>query len=471
MAKRFKMQLVHALALALVLVVCLPAAAQEILREDDALKIGTEAYVFGYPLVLMDVTRQVSTAVPKVLGQKAPVNQFAHMREFPDHTSAGVLIPDADTLYSFAWLDLQREPMILGLPAVGKRYYMMPMLDAWSNVFAVPGTRTTGNGRGDFAIVGPQWTGTLPAGLKEIRSPTAMVWLIGRTQTGGRRDYAAVHAIQDKYTLTPLSAWGKGYTPPANVPIEQGTNLKLPPKSQVAQMDAATYFGRLNALMQDNPPAAADAPALARFVAIGVAPGRSFDLTHLDLAVAKGLERSVRAGQAQIVTNTKQARGTNINGWGLFTATGSYGTNYLWRSIVALTGLGAVLPEDVVSQSTTVDADGRPLTGANRYVVRLPEGQLPPVNAFWSLTMYNARKAFVRNPINRYALSNRDKLKLDADGSLSLYVQSDSPGKGQESNWLPSPQDSFIVVMRLYWPRQEILDGTWKIPALERVKS
>ena len=465
------MRLLHALALAIALAVCLPAAAQDTRREEDALKMGAEAYVFGYPLVLMDVTRRVSTAVPKVLGQKAPVNQFAHLREFPDPTFTNVISPNADTLSSIAWLDLKREPMILSLPAVGKRYYMMSMLDAWTNVFAVSGTRTTGNSKGDFAIVGPQWTGKLPAGLKEIKSPTAMVWLIGRTQTNGRRDYAAVRAIQDKYTLTPLSAWGKGYTPPGDVAIEPGTDTKLPPKAQVARMDATTYFGRLNALMQHNPPAAADAPALARFAAIGVAPGKPFDLTSMDLAVAKGLERSVRAGQAQIVTNTKQAQGTKVNGWELFTKTGSYGTNYLWRAIVALIRLGANLPEDAIYQRATIDADGRPLTGANRYVVRFLKGQLPPVNALWSLTMYNAKQAFVQNPINRYAIGNRDKLKLDPDGSLTLHVQPDSPGKDKESNWLPAPKDTFNVVMWLYWPKQEILDGTWKIPPVERVKS
>jgi hypothetical protein len=458
------------MALAIALVFCLPAAAQVTLSEDEALNIGVEAYVFGYPLVLMDVTRRVSIAVPKVLGQKAPINQFAHRRELPDHTFTGVVRPNADMLYSMAWLDLTREPMILSLPATGKRYYVMSIVDAWTNVFAAPGTRTTGNGKGDFAIVGPQWTGKLPAGLKEIKSPTAMVWLVGRTQTNGKRDYAAVRAIQDKYTLTPLSAWGRGFTPPSDVAIEPGTPSRLPPKAQVARMDASTYFGRLNTLMQDHLPAAADAPALARFAAIGVAPGKPFDLTRMDVAVAKGLERSVRAGQAQIVTNTKQAEGPKVNGWELFIKTGSYGTDYLWRAIVAVIGLGATLPEDVISQRASVDADGRPLTGANHYVVRFPKEQLPPVNGLWSLTMYNAKQAFVQNPINRYAIGNRDKLRLDPDGSLTLYVQLESPGKDRESNWLPPPKEAFHVVMWLYWPKQEVLDGTWRIPPVERVE-
>lgn len=398
-AKGFKMRRLHAFGVAITLAVCLPVAAQDKLTEEDALKLGAEAYVFGYPLMLMDVTRQVSTAVPKVLGHRAPVNQFAHLRTFPDYTFTDVVSPNADTLYSIAWLDLKKEPVIVSLPSVGRRYYLMPMLDAWTNVFAAPGTRTTGNGRQDIAIVGPQWTGKLPAGVKEIKSPTSMVWVTGRTQTHSKNDYVAVHAIQDQYKVTPLSAWGKTYAPPTSVPVEPGINTKTPLKAQVARMDAATFFGRLNALMQDNPPAAADAPVMARFAALGVAPGNAFDLKSMHPAVAKGLEQSIRAGQAQIVTNTKRPQGTKVNGWELFTNTGSYGTDYLWRAIIALIGLGANLPEDAICPRATVDADGQPLTGAHRYVIRFPKGERPPVNAFWSLTMYDAKQACVQDSL------------------------------------------------------------------------
>jgi hypothetical protein len=465
------MRLIHALSVATILAVCLPVAAQDKLTEEDALMLGAEAYVFGYPLMLMDVTRQVSTAVPRVLGQRAPVNQFAHLRTFPDHTFTDVVSPSADMLYSSVWLDLKKEPVILSLPAVGRRYYLMSMLDAWTNVFAAPGTRTTGNGKQDIAIVGPHWTGKLPAGVKEIKSPTSMVWVTGRTQTYSKNDNMAVHAIQDQYKVTPLSAWGKTYAPPLSVPVEPGINTKTPLKAQVARMDAATFFGRLNALMQDNPPAAVDAPVMARFAAIGVAPGKSFDLKSMHPAVAKGLEQSIRAGQAQIVTNTKRPRGTKVNGWELFTNTGSYRSDYLARAIMALIGLGANLPEDAVFPRATVDADGQSLTGAHRYVIRFPKGEQPPVNAFWSLTMYDAKQAFVQNPIKRYAIGDRDKLKLNPDGSLILYIQHDSPGRDKESNWLPAPKGPFNVFMRLYWPKKAVVDGTWKIPPVERVNS
>jgi hypothetical protein len=441
---------------------------KELVTADEAEKIAVDAYIYGYPLVLMDITKKVTTNVPKVDGEKAPVNQICHLRAFPDHTFTDVVSPNADTLYSFAWLDLASEPIVLSVPDVGKRYYLMPLLDAWTNVFASPGTRTTGNRRGDFAVVGPGWSGKLPVDIQEIKAPTNMVWLIGRTQTNGKDDYANVHGIQDHYVLTPLSAWGKLYTPPANVPVETGIDVRTPPADQVAKMDAATFFGGLNALMQDNPPAAADENPLKRFAAIGVEPGKPFDLESHDPAVAKGLERAVHTAHAKIVAEARKPHGKVVNGWQVINNTGRYGTAYLWRAVVSLIGLGANLPEDAIYPHATTDVAGQPLTGAHRYVIRFPKGQLPPVGAFWSLTMYNARQYFVQNPLNRYVIGDRDKLRFNDDGSLSLYIQHDSPDEDRESNWLPAPADSFNVIMRLYWPKKEIVDGTWKMPPIEQ---
>jgi hypothetical protein len=438
---------------------------------NEAAGIGMDAYIYGYPLVLMDATRQVMTAVPRNDGRKAPINQLLHFREFPDYTFTDVVSPNADTLYSTAWLDLTKEPIVLSVPSIGRRYYLIQMLDAWTNVFAVPGTRTTGNGEREFAIVGPQWNGKLPLGVREIKSPTNMVWVVGRIQTNGKADYAAVHSIQDRYMLTPLGALGSTHTPPDKVPVAPGIDQQTPPAKQVAKMHAASFFARLNSLMKNNPPAAADATALARFAAIGVAPGTTFNLEEMDPAVAKSIEESVRVAQAKIIDDAKKPLGKIVNGWQVFDRpVGNYGTDYLWRAIVALVGLGANLPEDAIYPHATTDAQGQPLTGANRYVVHFPKGQLPPVNAFWSLTMYNSEQAFVQNPINRYAIGDRDNLRFNDDGSLTLYIQNESPGKDKESNWLPAPSDSFNIVMRLYWPKKEIVDGTWKIPPLERVQ-
>ena len=442
--------------------------AANALTDDEARALGVEAYVYGYPLVIMDVTRRVMTNVPKPQMGKAPVNQLLNFRAFPDDIATDVVSPNVDTLYTTAWLDLRKDPMVLSVPEMGKRYYLMQLLDAWTNVFASPGTRTTGNGKGDFAIVGPGFKGKLPAGVKAIKAPTATVWLIGRTQTNGKDDFAAVHAIQDQYRLTPLSEWGKPYTPPANVPVELGVDTESPPVRQVAALDAEAFFSRLNALMQDNPPAPADAPLLRRVAPLGIAPGKPFELK--DMAAAVALPRSVALAQEKLEAEAKKPHGTLVNGWQILPSnTGNFGTDYDWRAVVAMIAIGANVPADAIYPHATTDAAGQPLTGANRYVMRFPKGQLPPVNAFWSVTMYNEKQLLVKNPIGRYALGDRDKLTFGEDGSLTIYIQHESPGAEKESNWLPAPQDAFNLFMRLYWPKKEILDGKWKVPGVERV--
>ncbi len=444
------------------------AASVYDISQQLAKDLGVDAYIYGYPLVLMDATRRLGTNVPNSGENAAPVNQFARKRSFPDDTFTTVVSPNADTLYSFAFLDLAKEPMVLSVPEMGDRYYLMEILDAWTNVFASPGTRTTGSAGGDFAIVGPRWVGKVPAGVEHVQSPTNLVWIIGRTQTNGPADYPAVHVIQDEYRLTPLSAWGKAYTPPDNVPVAANVDMKIPPVEQVFKMDASTFFGRLNALMADNPPFAADAGVLRRCASISVAPGKSFELKNLNPAVARGLEASVRDAQSRIIAEARAPHGRTVNGWEFMNNVGRYGTSYLWRAVVAMVGLGANLPEDAIYPRATRDSNGQPFNGANRYVIQFAKGQLPPVNAFWSITMYNTHQFFVKNPIGRYAIGDRDQLKFNSNGSLTLYLQNESPGKGYESNWLPAPRDAFSLLMRLYGPKKEVLDGRWKPPAVVR---
>jgi hypothetical protein len=445
------------------------SAPEAIITEQLSSDIASEAYIYGFPLVLMDVTRRISTNVSRPGENAAPINQLGHKRSFPDDTFTTVVTPNADTLYSFAFLDLAKGPIVLSLPEMGDRYYLMQMLDAWTNVFAAPGTRTTGNGKGDFAVAGPGWNGKLPQDVKELRSPTNLVWMIGRTQTNGEKDYTAVRAIQDKYKLTPLSAWGKAYTPPDNVPVDKSIDMETPPVKQTVKLDTATFFARLNALMKDNPPAVADAEALQRFAALDIVPGKQFDLKQLDPAVARGLAQGVDLGRARIIAEARKPHGKVVNGWEFMTNIGRFGTDYLWRAVVALVGLGANLPEDAIYPRRTVDADQQTLTGANQYAIRFAKDQLPPVGAFWSISMYNSRQAFVKNPINRHAIGDRDDLKFAADGSLTLYIQNESPGKDAESNWLPAPKDAFNLFMRLYWPKNEVLDGSWKPPQVRNL--
>ena len=438
--------------------------------DKDLEQLAADAYVYGFPLVLMDFSRQVMTAVPRPQATAAPINRFNDSREFPDATFTSVVSPNADTLYSFAWLDLSQEPLVLNLPATGDRYFLMQMLDGWTNVFAAPGTRTTGRDAINLAIVGPNFQGTLPGDLKEIRSPTSLVWLIGRTQTNGKSDYDAVIALKSQYRLIPLSKWGTEYIPPAEVPVAPGVDTKTAPVEQVASLQGVEFFQRLAILLKDNPPTRADQPMVEKLARLGIVPGQPYSAADRTAEQAAALNRGAKAGYARILAAAGKKQGKEVNGWDIMGNVGVYGTDYDFRSVVALVGLGANLPEDAIYPHARVDSDGQPLNGAHRYVIRFPAGQLPPVRAFWSLTMYNSRQFFVENPINRYAIGDRDALKFAADGSLTLYIQQDSPGPDLESNWLPAPADSFNLFMRLYWPKPEIIDGTWKPPVVERVK-
>jgi len=422
----------------------------------DAEQWAAEAWIFGYPLVLMDVTRSVMAAG----GQ--PANTFQHLRAFPDHTFTDVVSPNADTLYSTAWLDLRAEPIVLSLPDLGDRYVMMPMLSAWTDVFAAPGSRTTGSVGGDFAIVGPGWTGELPSGVSRIDAPTAMAWLIGRTGTAGTRDYLAVHRLQDQYRLTPLSRFTGGPAPAE--PPELATAMShLAPVDQVARMDGPTFFGRLAALLVDNPPSAADADAVATLERLGIHPGQPVSTS--DQALAAGPS----AGQALLRHSGEQADAGKVNGWTIMRGLGDYGTDYGRRAYVALIGLGANLDEDAVYPHATVDDQGRGLGGGHSYLLHFEPGQEPPVRGFWSLTLYDDKQSFIDNPIDRYAIGDRDPLGFHEDGSLDILIQHEDPGPGWESNWLPAPTGSFNVFLRAYWPKPEILDGTWTPPAITRL--
>jgi hypothetical protein len=439
------------------------------LTEAEARQLGIQAAVYGIPLVLVDVTKQVQTnaTAPEHNG-RAPINQFSNFLKYPTAAYRDVVRMNVDTLYSFAWLDLSKEPLVLSVPDTHGRYYLMPILDAWTDVFASPGKRTTGTKAGDFAIVGPNWTGTLPAGMMELKSPTNTAMIVGRTQANGSADYAAVNAIQKQYRLTPLSAFGKPYTPPAGV-LDPQIDMKTPPVDQVNRMSTEMFFNRLATLMASNPPAAADAPMLAKLARIGVVPGRAFNMSTLNPAVAKGLDGSVQAAVAKMGAAAKEI-GTPANGWRVMPMTlADFGTDYELRGEIALVGIGANLAKDAVYPTAFVDGDSQPLTGGNRYVLHFDKGGLPPVNAFWSITMYDAASFLAANTINRYNIAGWMPLKYNPDGSLDVYLQHDSPGSQKESNWLPAPEGPFNVTLRMYWPKESVLDGSWKPPAIQKV--
>jgi len=447
------------------------ARTQSNITEQEAHEIGAEAYLYFYPLILMDLTRKQSTNIePGKEIAKGPMNTFVSVPAYPPADLKLVVRPNFDTLYSPAWLDLTGEPMVVSAPDTGGRYYLLPMLDMWTDVFASPGWRTTGTQAGSFLITPPGWSGTVPAGMTRIGAPTPYVWIIGRTKTDGPADYDAVHKIQAGYKITPLSRWGKP-PQPVSAKIDPAFDMKTPPKTQIDTMPPGRFFAYAAELLKLHPPHITDQPIIAQLERIGLEPGKSFDLDRAAPAVRKALE-SAPAEAQQLIASMIPTIARVANGWSMNTNTmGVYGNWYLKRAIVAQMGLGANLPEDAIYPLNLADDTGKPLDGANRYAVHFDKRDMPPAGAFWSVTLYDSEGFQIANPLNRFAVSSWMPFKYNADGSLDLYFQNKSPGSAKEANWLPAPKGPFNLTMRLYAPRSEALTGRWNPPPVKRVQS
>jgi hypothetical protein len=455
-------------------VLSLGARAQTAVTEQEAQSIAADAYVYLYPLVTMDLTRKQLTNKapgPGVFG--GPMNMFANVEAFPPADFKAVVRPNFDTLYSSAYLDLTKEPMVVSVPDTNGRYYLMPMLDMWSDVFASPGWRATGTQAGNFLITPKGWSGTVPAGFTQIEAPTLYVWIIGRTKTDGPPDYDAVHKIQAGYKVSPLSEWGK---PPKPVEvkldpsIDMKTPPKTPPKTQVDTMPAGQYFAYAAELLKLHVPHLTDQPIIAQMKRIGIEPGKSFDISKIDPVARKALEDAPAAAQ-KLMEWKLATLARVVNHWSMNTDTmGVYGDYYLKRAVVAQVGLGANLPEDAIYPINLADENGTPLDGANRYTIHFDKGATPPVKGFWSLTLYDREGFQVANSLNRFAVSSWMPFKYNPAGSLDLYFQSESPGTDKEANWLPAPKKPFNLTMRLYGPKSEALTGKWNPPPIARVQ-
>src|SRR5437763_13466590 len=429
-------------------------------------RLAGEVYVYAYPLVLMDVMKQIATA-------KAPVNPLVHRRTLPDSGAADTVNANADMLLSTAWLDLSKEPLVLSVPDMHGRYYLFSAQDGWTNVFASLGKRVTGTDKADFAIVGPRWKGTLPPGVEEVKSPTEMVLLNGRTQVSGKRDYAQVNQLQDQYRLTPLSRFGKGTarTPAAAAAASPArVDFKTPATEQVAKMDGRTFFTRFATLLQGNPPAKEDAAMIEKMKKLGIVSGQPFDAGKLDAPTLQGIDEAPKATQDAMRAAAKGTGGAEIrNGWTFHLDLGRYGINYGKRAFVAWMGLEAEAPEDEIAMATRLDGAGKPLDGTGQYVLHFDSGKAPPADGLWSVTLYNDKQQFVPGALDRHALGDRDKLKTNADGSIDLYVQSANPGGDKEPNWLPAPKGAFNLMLRIYAPKPDVLGGRWTPPPVKRV--
>ena len=437
------------------------------LKEGRPWVYGIEAYIYGFPLIMMDLTKEASTAVPAAGEITAPVNQFSVMTHYPDASFRAVARTGLDTLFGCAWADLEKEPMVLSVPETKGRYYVIALFDFWSNVFASIGKRTTGTGATNFLIAGPGWQGTLPADVKEVfRSPTRFVWVNGQMQADGAKDYAVVNALQKQYKLTPLSAWGRPYTPPAELPVAAGVDSTTPTLDQIQKMDVAAYFGRFVRLLKDNPPTPADAPMVAKLNSLGIEPGKDFDLNTLAPGQARALRRAMLAF-GLLEKGVKKL--TTRNGWIVMPKNmANYGTDYMTRAGIAMVGLGAIQPVDISYPTAFDDGNGKPLDSAHRYVLHFDKGQTPPANVSWSLSIYDPQGFYVPNALNRYNLAAWMPLQYNKDGSLDFHIQTSSPGPDKEANWLPAPASGpFNLVVRVFWPKESALDGTWKMPGVK----
>jgi len=451
-----------------------PPASTSAVSSADAKSIAQDGYVFGLPLVYIALQADVQTNVSKPEGGRAPFNQFDHHRDFPNAKNNKIVGMNLDTLYSFANLDLTAEPMVLVVPPMaGTRWWIMQIIDAWNDVPASPGSRTHGDKGAAFAIVGPSFKGEVPAGLETLRCDTSICLLGGRTFTSGPSDLAAVHKIQDQYQVIPLSQWkgpGTRYTPPASVPVKPGVDAQTPVPAQVFKLTAEQYFNRLSELLVGNPAREADAPVMARLATLGIKPGAAFKMDVFDADTRKAIEDGVASAQ-QAIRAEESKMGQMVNGWQVALDLGRYGTKYLYRATWTFFAVGGNLVEDAIYPFGLVDADGQRFDGANKYVLHFAKDEIPPVDAFWSLTMYDNDSYLVDNAINRYALGDRSNMTRDPDGSLTIYIQSDSPGDDKARNWLPAPKSgTFKLALRLYVPKKQVADGSWKPPAVQRAK-
>jgi len=443
------------------------AHAQTSVSPDEARAIAKEAYIYGFPMVdsyRIQHAYFVDAGNPEY---KGPWNQIVNIPRVYTPADMAIQTPNSDTPYSFAGLDLRAEPIVLTVPVIEKeRYFSVQLIDAYTFNFAYIGSRTTGNDGGSFLIAGPNWKGEKPKGVtKVIRSETEFVLAGYRTQLFNPGDLDNVKKVQAGYKVEPVSAF-LGQPAPAPAP----TIDFIKPLTPEAQKTSPQLFNILNFVLQFCPTNPSETELMARFAKIGVGAGKTIDASSPEMKTA--LEQGIADAWADFAGLKKSIDAGKVTAGDLFGTREYLKNNYLYRLAGAVLGIYGNSKQEAMYPVYTVDADGQKLAGSNRYTVRFAPGQLPPVNAFWSLTMYELPASLlVANPINRYLINSPmlPNLKLDADGGLTLIIQNESPGKDKEANWLPAPKGPLIMYMRLYWPKDAALDGQWKAPPALRV--
>lgn len=453
---------------------------------DKPQDIATLAYIWGYSLISMERSFNWFTNPNSLPGPShGPANMMNCNRELITPNDTDVVLPNTDTLYCVSWLDLSNGPVVLKVPPIpSDRYNTFEFLDAYTNVYDYVGTRTTGSGGGTYLITGPDWKGQVPEGMTKIWTPTNLAWILQRTLLKGPSDIDNVHTIQDQMSVTPLS--GSQITNATEAP-QATTNTSaqqevpmstehqfvppeyvqtpISPKPPFIPTTGIKIYDEIGLAMQGNPLNPPDPALVKKFQTIGIGPGMT-PSTQANDTIKTALQTGITEGDKLISAQVPNL-GTEVNGWRVSPA-GLYGPDYLFRAAVTKLGIGANIAQEALYPPAFTDIEGKPLSGNSSYVIHFEPGQQPPVDAFWSISMYNKDGYFIDNPINRYAIGPYiSQLKNNTDGSLDIYIQNTSPGADKESNWLPAPDADFKLTMRLYLPQPQILNGTWQLPLIQ----
>ena len=468
-----KITTLKVLACTILLAVLFPfaaARAQTDVSPSEARAIAREAYIYGYPMVdsyRIQHAYFVDTQNPEY---KGPWNQLRNIARVFTPEDKAVQSPNSDTPYSMLGMDLRAEPIVLTVPAIEKkRYFSIQLIDAYTFNFAYIGSRATGNAGGSYLIAGPGWKGKTPKGVKKvIRSETELVFAVYRTQLFNPADIDNVKRVQAGYKVQPLSAFLGQPAPKAAPAIDF-----IKPLTPETQKTSLQFFDILNFVLRFCPTHPSEKELMARFARIGVGAGKAFDAGRLSPEMRATIEAGMADAWADHAKLLKRIDAKEVTSGDMFGTREFLKNNYLYRMAAAVLGIYGNSKQEAMYPFYSVDADGKKLDGANRYSVRFAPGQLPPVNAFWSLTMYEMPSSLLSaNPLNRYLLNSPmlPQFKRDADGGLTLLIQNESPGKDKEANWLPAPKGPFAMAMRLYWPKAEALEGKWTAPPLKRMQ-
>jgi hypothetical protein len=436
------------------------------LTQEEIQRVAEDIYIYGYPLLLMDLTKRAHTATAYPTLQSAPLNQFAHGHFLPQPQDKYAVHPNADCLRSSAWLDLHKEPVVLTIPTCHV-YYLLSFFSSWYEIFETCSPRTSGTHRRHLSFVSPHWHGRLPPGVTRVASPTETVLIDGWFEVDNPENIESAQRIQSQFHLTPLSEWTD--TPePHSLPFRTDIDQITSPQNQIFTFDARLFYTRLSKLMERSPSQEADSEMLVDFVRIGFLPCEAFSFEMLHPDTMQAMHQAVAAAQQRITSAAQDIRGEPISNWTPQAHPGRFRKNYLQRAVAARNSTDAVLAEDILCFDTAVDQNGESLNGLYKYVIRFEPDLLPPVHAFWSITLYDSRQHLCSNSIHRNVIRRGDRLKLNADNSISIFIQQEWPGEASDHNWLPAPKDAFSLALRLYWPKTDALSGSWKPPVVIR---